>query len=319
MFGLDITERRVKILELQERKGTLILQGLGEKELEDINQLPSVLKTIRQNAKPASITSKEVVLAIPEEESFTKYLHVPLQDKSALPEFIQGEIQKILPYEQADVYWDWKLVEPSAAGILEVMVTAAPRSTVDQYIQQIKDAGCTPALIETESNALLWGVASPFCEEVIKEPTVIVNMGDEKSTLVIVTRGTIRFSASLPMNGIKKAPDYLALPWDAWIQSNKKNWSLTEKNLLALLEKMREDLDYYHDHLLDSPQKEEERVKKVVITGSWANFPEIVEFISKKIGMPALKVQPLINVHPAYTIALGLALRGLYEEQHSGV
>ena len=66
MFALDITENRMRILELVKRKESFVLQGLGEREFQTQQQLASLLTELVQTTKPHPITSRDVALAIPD-------------------------------------------------------------------------------------------------------------------------------------------------------------------------------------------------------------------------------------------------------------
>ena len=62
--------------------------------------------------------------------------------------------------------------------MVDIMVVASPKSFIDPYLEQIKKAGFHPSLIDSEPNALLWGVRNPFSAKASNEPIMIVNIGN---------------------------------------------------------------------------------------------------------------------------------------------
>lgn len=319
MFALDIAENHMRILEILKKGDGFVLHGVAEKEIDHKERIPDLLKELVASAKPSPIVSRDIALVIPEEESFIKIAQAPKGETKTIQAFLEDEIDKILPYEKKEVYWDWRPTQSiSETGMLDVMVVASPRSFVDGYIQMVTTAGFRPSLIETEPNALLWGIRNPFVSKTIVESTLVVNIGNKKTTVVVFANGAIRFSSSVKVGMAGgQSPDYLAMDWGQWVKTNKQEWAATEKSLISLTKKLHEYIDYYNDHFAKgNPQQE---LNKVIITGAWANFPELLEFLSKKLGIPAMKPQTIIPIHPAYTTVLGLALRGLYEEYYASL
>lgn len=319
MFALDISEQHIRVLELLKKKQLFSLQGLGQKEFTKQEEIPALLKELVAHTKPLPIVSRDIALVIPEEESFIKIVKVSRKEGNNLNAFLNEEIDKLLPYEKKEVYWDYQMGQTAPeSGMIDITLIACPKPIVDSYIALVKKAGFTPSLIETEANALLWGIRDPFSPFAANEPTLAVNIGKKKTTVVIWAQGAIRFTSSVKLGMAEnQIPDYLAMDWPQWIQQHKQEWAVTEKNLLMLTLKLREYIQYYNGHLAESGPKNTRELTKVVISGAWANIPELLTFLSKKLGIPAKKPEPVALVDPAYTIALGLALRGFSEEYNA--
>ena len=184
MFALDISENYMRVLELRKVADTFFLQGLAGKPFGSKKEFSGLLKQLVAQAKPSPILSLDVALAIPEEESFIKIVSIPKREEDELLKFLNEEITKIVPYEEKEVYWDWKIIDEGGVNnMAQVMVTACPKSVIDGYINLIMEAGFTPALIETEANALLWGIQNPKNTLPTKEAILAVNIGNKKTGL----------------------------------------------------------------------------------------------------------------------------------------
>ena len=320
MFALDLSENRIRVVELLRKQEEIFLNAMGERELASKETLPGILKDLTRDTKPYPIKSLDVALAIPEEKSLIKLVQLPKREPEELKMLLNQEIGKILPYSQEEVYWDWKVTGPREEEKnehLDIIIVASAKAIVDSYITIVQQAGFQPSLIETEANALLWGVLNPlkrgYKEEIT--PTLVIDLGRSKATVVIFAKGAIRFTTSLKTEMImSEPPDEVTMEWHEWVKTNKKNWLLTETGLTLIVSKLRECIDYYSSHLIHPHEKNGEALINIIVTGAWANVPEVVDILGEKLKMPVKRSPDLFSLPPIYTTALGLALRGIYEE-----
>lgn len=319
MFALDISENRIRIIELLKTRGRFTLNALGEKEFSSKEALPDAIKELSRETKPSSVISREAAIAIPEEESFIKIIQLPKNENGDPRDLLKKEISKLLPYGAEDIYWDWK-VTGGDENHIDCIVAASPKTVIDAYAEMIHKTGFELALIETQANALLWGAINPLKNFKIIQPTLVLNLDTVKINIVIFANGMIRFTNSAKMETGEGGHIYENIPLDKTARKNvqefTKDWLLTEKNLLSLVSKLREYIDYYEAHLVDSIKKEEDLIKDIIVCGAWADFPELINFLKEKLQMNVKGPDNIIPVHPEYTTALGLALRALYEEDY---
>lgn len=319
MFALDVSENRIRILEVLKKGKRLSVNAFGEKEFEKKEELPLLLQALARATRPHGIISREVGLAIPEEESFTKIVQLPQKEPEELKALLSEEVEKILPYGQKDVYWDWKVIGNALTedAHLDIIFVASPKSVVDFYSSAIQKAGFEPALIETEPNALLWGALNPFRPHDLIPPTLVVDIGVSKVTIVIFSKGAIRFTSSIKLDmSSATPPDYLAMEWNDWVNTRKEEWSAMQKTLQELAKKLAEYIDYYEEHLVHSHEKNNQSLEDIIVCGAWANFPELLDYLAKKMKKRVRGPEKMFSLHPAYTTALGIALRGIYEEYY---
>lgn len=313
MFALDISENRIRIVELLKKKGLFVLNALGEKEFSSRRILPRAIKDLSRETKPFGVISQEVAIAIPEEESFIKIVQLPKKESGEFEDILKEEINKLLPYGVEDVYWDWKIAGGDES-VVDCVVVASPKTVVDAYAEILRETGFELALIETQANALLWGAINPLKNFKKIQPTLVLNIDAEKMNVVIFANGMIRFTNSVPMEITRDERDQVVNAARKNAQKPAKDWLLTEKNLLSLVSKLREYINYYEAHLVDLGKKDEDSIKDVIICGDWADFPELIHFLKERLRMRIKGPDNFIPVHPGYTTALGLAFRALYEE-----
>ncbi|MFH1970833.1 MAG: pilus assembly protein PilM, partial [Patescibacteria group bacterium] len=84
--GLDIGSKTIKIVELQKEGNSIKLngsgvvgyKGLSPDKFKDEKELADLALLIKKLHKEAKISSKEVVIALPEEKVFTRVIQFPL-------------------------------------------------------------------------------------------------------------------------------------------------------------------------------------------------------------------------------------------------
>ncbi len=287
-------------MELVKGKGVISIRAMGEKEYEGKQNLPGQIKDLLKDTKPYPIQSLEVVIAIPEEETFIKVFRFSKKEGISLEKQIQEELGKILPYSPNEVYWDWRLAEEDYRNksFRDAVIVAATKKIIDSYIDILTQAGLEPILIETEANALIWGSLNPFNEKKDIVPTLIVDFESEKTTIVIFANGAIRFTTSIKGDC-----------------SDQKHF-LSEPNLKAISDKLREYIDYYNEQF-PSPQRAVNSIKEVIARGEWATFQEMTLFLEKELALPVKGPAKFIPIRPSYAATLGLAFRGLAEKNHA--
>lgn len=315
MFALDISENHIRIVEILKKRGKFVLNALGEKEFSSKESLPGAIKELSRETKPFGVISRDVAIAIPEEESFIKIIQLPKKEDGECKDLLREEINKLLPYGVEDVYWDWKITGGDERSI-DCIVVASPKTVVDGYAEILRKTGFELALIETQANALLWGAINPLKNFKKICPTLVLNIDATKMNVVIFANGMIRFTNSITMEITRDESDWAVKSARKNTQKPAKDWLLTEKNLISLVSRLREYMDYYQAHLIDSSKKDEDVIKDVIICGAWADFPELINFLKERLEMRVKGPDNFIPVHPGYTTALGLAFRALYEENY---
>lgn len=302
MFALDISEeKQIRILEVIKKRKQLFVQGMAEGELFDINELPQVLQKLVGEATPNPIKRRELAFAIPEEKTFIKVIELPKRKPETLQTLLLEKISSFLPYAPEEIYWDWSIVDTKEAlDHDDAIFVAAEKKTVDTYLDLITSAGFETMLIETEANALLWGALNPLDIGANIEPTMLVDFGTVKITIVIFAKGAIRFTTSImPTNqssAVGNSP------------SNKKN---TDDELAN---QIKAHIDYYQEHLVHPHDSKSTSISKIILTGAWADIKKSVSFFEKKLKLPVREQPKIFPLKPSYITALGLALRGIYEE-----
>lgn len=307
MFALDISENRIRVLEIVKKHDHFLLHGMAEGPLAHVDDLPAVLQKLTKEAKPKPILTEELAFAIPEEETFIKVVNIPKDEPEMLQAKLLENISGVLPYAPEEIYWDWRIVGDGKdqEDHVDAVFVAATKKIVDRYIDLITQGGFRPLLVETEVNALLWGALNPLFTPADIEPTILVDFGLSKTTMIIFVKGAIRFTTStkIVLGDIPRAPGV------------SPEHMQNPKYLDDLSAQIKECIDYYQEHLMHTHGGAAPTpITQLLLTGAWSEIGDISASFGKKLNLTIREQPKILPLTPSYITALGLSLRAIYEE-----
>ena len=112
----------------------------------------SIRKFVQQN----DVSKDDVIVAVPSQSSFARFVKLPPVEKKRIPEIVKFEAAQQIPFDLNDVQWDWQLMSEAEeteqrVGIFAIkndVVTAALEHYSRQNIR-VKYVQMTPmALIQ---------------------------------------------------------------------------------------------------------------------------------------------------------------------------
>ncbi len=211
-FGLDISDLSLKIIKLKKRGDFFSLASFGEAEIKpgiieegevkDEEKLSKIIKDAVSLTKGEKLKTRYVVVSLPEEKAFLQVIQLPIMDEEDLKSAVRFEAENYIPFPIEEIYFDFQVVRPvyNSLDHLDVLLAAQPKKTVDGYINSIKKAGLLPKVLEIESQAiaraLIKNELSPF-------PALLVDLGATKTSLIIFSGYSLKFTASIPVSSQK--------------------------------------------------------------------------------------------------------------------
>lgn len=341
-FGLDLSDRSIKVAQLKKKGKTIDLYSYGREDIPkgfiedgEIKNEEEVIKLIKKaliNSKPNSIKSKFVIYSIPETKGFIRIIKLPPVKKSNIEEAIRYEAEQLFPIDVKESYLDWQLLSNKNSEIMEVLVAAVPKKLVDSYSLVFKKAGLKPFAAEIESIAIS---RSLIRKEQSSKPILIVDLGKDRTGFIIFKNPSVQFTASIPVCG--KELDK-AVAKELGISEEKaekikekcglsfkgecgKVYKAVQPSLHELIKYISRLTDYYKEHF-----ESELDISKVVICGGEARMLGISSFLSLRIKKEIEKGNPWVNLISSeerkippisrdeslvFVTVLGLALRGI--------
>ncbi len=339
-FGLDLSDRSIKIAKFSRKKTGVYLENFGERSIEEglvsdgvivsEKKVARVVAELAGNLKNGAIHSRYAACSLPEQKSFLHVVELPKIKKEEIKEAIQWEIEANIPMNLADVYFDWEIIPSLAksAEHLDILVSAAPRDLVDSYNRLFAEAGLIPFSFEPESLALTRCLIKKGIQG---GPVLIVDLGHTRTSFIIYAGGSIRFTSSIQISGnimtenitrdlkidLREA-EILKQKVGLDKAKDKRVFEAIMPAVTDLKEQMGNYLDFYSGHALHLHNGKPE-VTKILLSGGGACLNGIDDYLSSSLKIPVEMADPFINIAASpktgprsefikYATAFGLAL-----------
>ncbi|MFA4818042.1 MAG: type IV pilus assembly protein PilM [Parcubacteria group bacterium] len=346
IFGLDLSDLSVKVLELEQEGRTERIIGYGAQDIPpgliedgkiiDKEKVAACIREVLKKAGPKKISTKKVICSVPESKAFLRIVSIPKMKEEESQEAIKWEIEASIPLSIDQVYYDWQFIEADMSGKQNILTLAVGKETIDEMTAVLEMAGLAVYGFEVESVASARSLIDQ--KNIAKEKaSFIIDLGSQRTGFIVVVKGIPYFTSSIPFSS-ESINDAIGKSLNLNFQEAEKakvnqgienaesgNPIFTAINSLLenLGQEIEKTLDFYGEM-----NKETIEVEKIILCGGGANLKGLVPYLEKRLGKVVelgnpwvnLKIKnnlPIINKENAvrYCTVVGLALRGLeYED-----
>lgn len=344
-FGLDLSDLSMKAVSLDRQGGRDSIISYGsvplpvgsvvDGEIMNPEAVKRAVESLLGKAGPKHIRTKRVICSLPETKAFLRIITLPKMEPQEVAEAIKWEIEANIPLTLAQVYYDWQILDLNLSGEkgkMSVLVVAVARSMVDQFQSVLEEAGLEVLGLETESIAQ---ARSLLAEKNEKTTTLIVDIGDRRTSFLISIGNTPCFTSSVPLSS-QMITDAIAktlrLSFEeaealkikdglGSIAMKSPVLSAAESVLENIVVEIEKSIDFFLTNLHYA-----ESVDAIVLCGGGSNMNGLLPWMSRRLGRPVESGNPWVNVHLGkdiplidrrhsvqYSTAIGLALRALDE------
>lgn len=336
VIGLDIGTHSIKLVEIERRKKEVILLAAGAlptppKALmsatpEDIESIAFVVKKLW---KEAGARTKNVNIALPESQVFTRVIEVPQLSTRELTSAIKWEAEQYIPMPLDQVTVDFSVLRSSVetgTNKMEVLLVASPKALVEKYVTILEYAELTPVAVETEIIAVSRALISSFGSV---RSVMIVSLGAQTTDIAISRNGVLCFTRSISSGGeaLSRAVAQSFGFELAQAEQFKKTYGLEKDKLEgkiiaavapimdSMIGEMKRAIAFYQEKYKD------EQIGVILLSGGTARTPGMVVYIAENLGIEAQLANPwmgivrdsrfkiLDNEGPVFSVAVGLAFR----------
>lgn len=307
----------------------LVAQG----ELRHPPDLANIIKKMIKGSTGRKVRSDRAVVNLPETRTYIKVLELPPTGLEAIHGLLQQEIENHFPIAADEAYLKWELIGDSGREKMKVLVGVAPQKVVENYLALLNLAGLQAISLEIEALAIARALLRPGQKSAGAK--MILDLGANRSSLIVYDHGTVQFSISLPVSGNQITQEISqTLKMDtAQAEEIKVMCGLDPKRcqgalrqvitliLNDLVARSRDALEYYYDNFSDA-----NAVDQVILCGGGAKLIGLTDHLTKLLKMPVNLGNPFVNFNlkqkwqlnrfpPTealnYVTAIGLGLKGL--------
>ncbi len=157
-----------------------------------------ITEALRGVFKTNKTAPTQVIAVISREHVITRVVKFPSTDRVEVAQMAQLYAQAQLPYPKEQTVMDYYTLS-QADGFSTVAIVACQRDVIDRQLAVLRTAGLSVGLLTVSS----WGVVGWYRQLVtanthtIKEPTLIINVDDTRTDLVLMGQGRMLASRSI--------------------------------------------------------------------------------------------------------------------------
>ena len=342
-IGLDISSTSIKLVGLKKQRNGYMLEHLGIKHIPPetivdgaLMNSSVIINAIRELVKELKVKRKEVAIGINGNSVIIKKITVPTMSHFELEETISGEIHQYIPFDLKDVFVDTFILpgtEDEATGQMDVVLVAAKKETVNDYMSVVGESGLKPVVVDVDVFALQNCFHANY--GATENGTIaLINVGAEVVAINIIRNGISQFTRDIHIGGqqfteeIQKQLNVSAEEAEAlkFSLNEKQTDSSIKHQIQSALEKVAEQLAGEIQRSLDfySGQDLNSNFAKVYVSGGAAKTHRLIQAIQdrtrtqtemihpfKAIQVDSKRFKPefIETIGPVMVVAVGLALR----------
>lgn len=335
MVGIDIGSKTIKIVELQKEGTGVTLSASGivgysgqtvEKMVDD-KEFAVLGDVVKKLHSEAGVSSKEVVIALPEQQVFTRTIKFPLLTDAEIASAVKWESEQYIPIPVNEAIIQHSILarnETSTPPEVIVLLVAAPRVVIEKYTKVVSAAGLTTQAVETELIALTRSLAPT------DKTVLLLDLGANSTDIAIARNGLLSFSRSIPIAGeafTRAVSQGLGIS-AVQAEEYKKTYGLETKELEGkikvslepvlrmVVDEVKKAINFYQtEEKGDAPTA-------VILSGGSSGMPQMISTLSSLLGLEVLVANPFSKIAvdpetaqrlapyaPLYSVAAGLAMR----------
>ena len=153
-------------------------------------------RVLRGMLETHRVSPRHVISVIPREQVITRVVKFPTTQPAELAQMVELYAKAQLPYPREQAVFDFHVVSQHE-GFSTVAIVACQRDVVDRQLAVLREAGITTVFLTVSS----WGVLGWFRRLAVassaNEPSLVVNVDDNRADLVLVGEGRILSSRSV--------------------------------------------------------------------------------------------------------------------------
>jgi type IV pilus assembly protein PilM len=339
LLGLDISSTTVKLLELS-RNGdsyrvesyavaSLPQDAVVEKAISDIDGVANAIRSVLAQSRSKL---KLVAAAVAGSAVITKQVQMPEGlSEEEMETQLTLEADQYIPYPLEEVALDFEVQGPvpGREGMVEVLLAACRRETIDARVEAIENAGLEPKVMDVEAYAMerAYGLLRENLGLEENAVVAVVDIGATMTTLSVLANGQTIYTREQLFGG-KQLTDEIMRRYGLPLEEAglaKKQGGLPddyEEELLnpfrdAVVQQVTRSLQLF----FSSSQYND--VDFIIMAGGVSYMEGLVELVQERLGTPTamanpfaeMSISPRVNAvalgsdAPAMMIACGLALR----------
>lgn len=341
-LGIDLGYSGIKLVELLNEKGRARLVTYaysdpsplinGKTYSEDEEKTASLIKKMVAKAK---CMSKRCVAALPISAVFSSIISVPAVGDKELKEAVQWQAKKLIPVPLDDIALDFKTIDTTGGEggkkLMRVLITGAPKTLVNHYIEIFKRAGLELLSLETEVLAQVRALIGKDRSNIM-----LADIGAQRTNISVIEKGVPFLNRSIATGGITITQTIAKTLGVTFEQAETMKRDIRGMKALVpnrdlspilttLLKPILDEISYsFNLYQSQSEGGATKKIDKIILTGGASLLPGLPEFVTKLMNVNAYLGDPwarvvypedlrpvLDEIGARFAVAIGCAMRDI--------
>jgi len=347
LVGLDMGDSSIKVVQLKDMgKGRgYQLQKLGWDPLATeaivdgaIMDAQLVAETMQRLFQRCRIKpSTPVAVALSGHSVIVKRISLPVMSEAELEESIHWEAEQYIPFDIEDVNLDYQILEGSSLsgeGNMDVLLAAAKKDKINDYVSVIEQAGLNAATVDISAFAMQNAFEANYDFEP-EQVIALVDIGSAVSSIAVLHGGTSVYWRDINNIGGNQYTDAiqkelnLSADQAEQLKRGEEIDGIPYEQVLPIITAVNDDLGAEIQKTLDFFKQisaTDRELHRLYLTGGTAQVVHLKEALGERLNTQVELLNPFRRVPPAgrdvssevlndmmptASVAVGLALRKL--------
>ncbi len=309
-FALDIGTNAIRVLQLSASgQGSWNLVAHGYAPIDSrltSSDSPEARRRLGETIMTAigqsGIKTKNVVIGLPSNKTFTTVIDVPTVSEAELKATMKYQIEQYIPMSLEDAKVDWALLGPSlrAQNQQEVLLTSTAKNYSEDRMEMVEAVGLNVIAAEPDPIAMVRALIPAGTSGAL----LLIDMGEVSTDLAITYGDTPRLVRTIPTglsSLVKSAAQNLNVQEDQARQFILKFGLAPDRLEGQVLHAIENVLEGFANEITKSIKFFQTRyanvaVGGVLMTGFGAVVPKLNEYVTTKVGVQAAPANPWQNI-----------------------
>jgi type IV pilus assembly protein PilM len=339
VVGLDIGTNSIKLVEVEESKGGLRLKNFGITPIPKdsivngaIVNHDAVVSAIQQLLSNLKVKTRDAVSSVSGHPVIIKKISMPQTTDDEMEESIKFEAEQYIPFDLDEVNIDYQIlaVEEGKSDHMSVMLVAAKKVMISDYVKVLTDAGLNPVILDIDVFALENAYEANYQDD---EPQAValIDIGASTININIIKAGLSAFTRDIFLGGnqvTEEIQKHFGISFDEAetlkISGDINNPEFGGKEIVkkvcdSMVAEIQKSLDFYSSTTY-------EQIARIYLSGGCAKIPFVKESIEEKLNIATEVIDCMRTVSydqnvfdpdyikditPLASVGVGLALRRL--------
>jgi len=348
LIGLDIGCHSIKLVEIDDSKKGRVLKNFGivglpfnaivEGSIKEMEVVAAAIKDLCRNLK---IRNKNVATSISGFSVIVKKITLTNKEESELEATIQDEAEQYIPFDISEVNLDFDIMsgkevsekeeEKEGSDQMEVMLVAAKKDIVEDYVNVLDLAGLNSVVLDIDAFALQ--NAFEISSDKPEGCYALVNVGAEELGINAIKNEISLFTRDSSFGGSQITEAIMSQFSVSFEEAERiklggtkkeKDKKILEEIFVSVITEWVQEIKRALDFVAGTYP--DETIEKILVSGGSCRIPDFKKYLELETGIAVAELNPFANLiindklfdpkylkymAPQAAVAVGLALRSI--------